>query len=180
MSDTLIVTNKDKTTKGYLDLSRPPAMNAADNIYPLIAGKQGETSGDAVAIAQKLSVIFQDPKNTDPEKLWQSISKSLFDGKPLPVKAKGDEDKILTAFGLFYGALNQIDATANTTKDLQNFQSAYLKARSRVTSRFLAKETGIKKINLQRAINTIDKRLRNVIARYNIKVTNDEVAGPKL
>lgn len=176
----LIVTNKDRTAKSYIDFSRPKAMTDADNIFAKIAARQGSRSSDAVAIAETLSQIFQDPKNNDADTLWHSISEKLYDGKDIALKAKTSEDKVLTAFSLFYAALNQIDGGAKTTKDLQSFQTTYLKAKNKAISRILTKETGMAKVNLQRAMNTIDKRLTNVIARYDTKVDNKEVAGSKL
>ena len=180
MTDILFITSKDRTPKSYLDMARPLYMAASDNTFKKICTKMGNSAIDTLEISAKLSTTLKETKSFELDELWESLEKQLYDGKTLSTKATRDEDKLLTAFGLFYSALNNIDATAKTTTELSHFRLTYYDVRRHVENRFLPKLEGKDKRNLLRAINTIDNRLEAVVERFNLQVENGERGGNPL
>lgn len=155
-------------------------MIDADKIYKTIALKNESSSEDSLLTAASLSQIFKSTPHSDIDKLWGKIEKEFNGKKPFKLKAKTDEEKMQTAFGLLYNVLNKIDANAKSTYEINAFREIYLETKNYVENRYLTRLSGKDKRNLSRAINVTGGRLTNVIERYNELVANQQIAGPNL
>jgi len=177
VSDILFITSKDRTPKSYLDMARPLHMVTSDNTFKIISNRMGNSAVDTLELSNKLSTVLKETKSYELDELWENVEKALYDGKSLSTKATRDEDKLLSAFGLFYSALNNIDATAKSTTELYHFRTTYYDIRNHVENRFLPKLESKDKRNLMRAMNTTDARLVAIVERFNEQVEAGTRAG---
>jgi len=161
-------------------MSRPLNMVASDQVFKKITARNGNTLTDIVKILAQLTTTIKSTKSYELDELWSNLEKNLYGKKSLTSKVTTDEGKLQTVFGLFYPALNHIDARAESTTELIEFRTLYYDTRRFVENRLLPKMTGKDKRNLSRVITTVNKRLDAVIERFNTRVDNKEITGPKL
>lgn len=180
MTDIIPVGNRNATTKGYLDFSRPQALIASDVLWKTISSKEGSGIPDILDTASKLQGLVEGVKSFELDQVWSKMEKTFNNGRPLRTKSKTDMAKFQTAFGVFYNMINTLDESEATTLDLFAFQNSYFSAQDHVIRRILPSQSGMDLRTMQRTLDTINERLAKVVERFNNRVDAGEIAGPKV
>jgi hypothetical protein len=168
------------TPKGFLDASRPPAMNDADDIFQRLVLGSGSSSAETLNIVATLAEILQETKGHELDEIWEKIESRLNRSRPLAVKGKTPEAQANTALALFYSALNHLDKTALSTDEIAAFQSHFDDTFVHANNRFLKVMGGVDKRVSLRVAKTTETRLNSVIGRFNKLVDDELVAGRRI
>jgi hypothetical protein len=180
MADLIPIRNTNATPKSYLDMSRPTAMAASDAVYKKLEIINGDNARDVLDMAFGLRSVISKSKSVELDKVWENLEKELYNRKTLKTVSKTDEAKFQTAFGLFYNILNDIDSKADSTLDLMEFRTHFLEAQSHITRRVVPGLSGKDLRNVNRIMDTITNRLTKVTERFNTRVDEGDIAGPKI
>ncbi len=180
MSELVSMRADYKTPIGYLDNSRPLAMNDADKIFKQLQLRHGNTASDALTMAMTLTDLITSTKSHEIDQLWGKLEKKLNGGLKLSVKAKTDEGKVNTAVSMLYSALNWIDKAATTTRELHTMRNLVFKTDLHVTSKFVGKMKGVDKRTGLRVSKTTSERLDTMVERFNELLEAGLIGGSKL
>jgi hypothetical protein len=174
------VVKSGTTQKNYMDFLRPAALSDARNIFKKLHLKEGGSSSDALYIASDAANALMSLKGSEIDQVWDRVERALNDGNDIKVKGKSDFDKLNTALGLFYSALEVIDAKDDYTDNVRSLRSIYSKVRGQVFSRFQGRAEGKDKRNLQRTLDTIDSLFDRVTTSFNQRIAEGKAGGKEL
>lgn len=175
MSGITSLQGKTPTPSQFAD-TRPLVMADADRIFQRLFTGSSITGPDILQSMEKVSKLINETNTRDLPTFWTELEKEL-GVNSLSTKANTDDEKVLTALGLFYTALNTLDVTAVTTDEIVSIQAYFESAYQHVTARFSGGMEAKDKRVLNRMGTFFSERLNEISIRFNERRQAGEVSG---
>ncbi len=166
-----------RTPPGFLDNSRPQAMQEADRLFERFTIRGGNTPTIALSIANTLGIMVKNARHTSLDDFWRSVETNFNKGIELTTKAETDIGRFNTAFSLFYSAIDAIDTQSIDSGEFSALQEIWNESKRYASSRVAEYQSDKDKRIIARIIKTTDQRLNKVGKSINEKIENGQMLG---
>ncbi|MDF2550208.1 MAG: hypothetical protein K0S07_1275 [Chlamydiales bacterium] len=164
------------TRRDYLDQTRPKQVIEGEKLFNQLLSKKGRVSTQALALASTINRVIQE--DSDLSTLEERLQ-GIF-GEEFQLSGETDFQKLETALGFFYAAINFVDQKSKNTLDVKSFQVDYSEAKRFVERQIAPNYTLEEQRQFAKISKLIDNRVKSVSNHFNEKREKGTVAGPKI